>query len=552
MTIGNVARDVFRNGVGLIPAITDKRFGATDPTGVASSQTALVAALAYAKATSKFMFVPNGTYKATANIPYLQDPDVILFGPGVIARGSDTFPIHQTPDTVNKIYVDVVNGNDANDGLTMAVAIKTVARLFAVLPKYGPTLEGTWYGILASGTYPEVTEYPRGMRSRNLFRLQAATSPGASPAVPTVVFNGTGKGNSPAIEFDRDARCEIKDIKFTNYTGPAVSAQNYCLISGRNVHATNCGTSASAPYEIQTFSDIFVSGGLYNDTSATVYAGLIRALFHCRWSIGYYYDDATGNSVADGSLALGPQVTGTGGYGRGIYAAENTRGHVDHASINGFTKGVEITVTSRIHIDDCDFKNYATAIEVDVGCGFFGTGNTFDGSGKPIVLAPFAYDSVRIPGDAKSEYVKSSIVAWTLTGGTSLTSMGVIYAFDGKEFLPGDYIEVEVVGTFTGTAGTKNLSLRYGANLITGASINFAAAASGSFIFRAKVMVGATINTQDSWAVGMYSGAAQSVLNGSDTELITNGSAGNLNLYGQLGTGTDTIAVTRVTYKRAG
>lgn len=126
-------------------------YGTLDKTGVASSQTAIAAAVAAAFAGGFDLFWPAGTYLSTASIPNLHN--VRHWGAGVIKRGANLFPVQPRYDDTNTIYLDAAAADDTLDGLDSANAIKTHNRIPSVLANYGPVIQTQWFIECAAGTY---------------------------------------------------------------------------------------------------------------------------------------------------------------------------------------------------------------------------------------------------------------------------------------------------------------------------------------------------------------------------------------------------------------
>jgi len=124
-------------------------YGTVDKTGATSSQTTVAAAVADAYSNGYDLYWPDGTYLTTASIANFHD--VRHFGPGIVKRGSDTFPVHPKSTDSNTIYFSA-SGSSANDGLSSSEP-KTFQTALDALENYGPVLNGSWTLKGAAGTY---------------------------------------------------------------------------------------------------------------------------------------------------------------------------------------------------------------------------------------------------------------------------------------------------------------------------------------------------------------------------------------------------------------
>jgi hypothetical protein len=533
--------------------VTDPLYGSVDLTGVASSQTAVAAAVAAAYAAGAVLFWPAGTYLTTASIPNFHD--VRHFGTGIVKRGSDLFPIYQKSTTTNFLYLSA-SGNDANDGLTSSQPLDTLGQAFVILSHYGPFLDGDWWIKIANGTYSEQIVFPIGLRSRLPVKIVATSSPGASPAVPTVIFDGTGKGTSTVMSFARNAYITIRNIKFQDWQGPAIRATDYSQLNLENVHFDNCGYTSSYALAVNNWTFLVISGGVYNEPTGTS-DGAIQIINQSWVDIGYTYVEASRNLTADASTTVGPQFYGSNsGNTVGIQFTEGSRGHVHCATLDNFNYGISIS-HSRCHLDASIISNNDIAgVSVGHESQFFdnhATPNTYTGNLANIVTQGSGMDVYRMPLAARMPYVLSTPVTWSLTGTTSTTTLGTVYTLDGVEFNPGDYIEIFVTGFITGTAGTKSLQVRgAGSAQFTGAATTMAASPAGYFEATFRITCDATKNTQYNNSKSLVRLGAIDAANGTTSQLLTNGTSVPVYISGVLGNAADTIAISRVVVTRCG
>jgi hypothetical protein len=365
-------RDKLRESVSM------QDFGAVGD-GVTDDTAAVLAAITYASTSGKRLNLNGATYLVTANIPSLHD--VKYAGPGYIKRGTDMFaPVPGASDT-NTLYISPT-GLSTNDGLTAAMPMSDV-RVFAVLPNYGPILEGQWNIRLAAGTYAGGNTMT-GLRSRNYLAFYGPDV-GGHPNVPTAIVDGTSSAADHGWYFQTNMTLKVQDIKFQNWTTKAYSHGITVLEASKlytvNVHTQNCSYGG---VDVEDRSQLILSGGVHNNA---MYG--IRATYHCTVSIGY-----------NGATAGRPQITGTTAGGSGILLSDYSQGHIDYTDLygcGGSGGAVGLVNMSRVDLNYCVF-GAGTPNYYNVSCSIGSTyidnvSNTFNAATiKSIVLLGFSLD----------------------------------------------------------------------------------------------------------------------------------------------------------------
>ncbi|MGH0265129.1 hypothetical protein NKY45_27285 [Sinorhizobium meliloti] len=164
-------------------------FGATGD-GTTSDQTAAAAAVASAVSSGDNVYWTN-TYVTTASIASLHS--VRHFGPGLIKRGSDLFPVQPKNTDSNTIYFSA-SGSSANDGLSSSEP-RTFQAALDALENYGPVLNGSWTLKGAAGTYTNaaVTLPDVATSGLKVLKVQGpAVSVTAGASVCIIINNITG------------------------------------------------------------------------------------------------------------------------------------------------------------------------------------------------------------------------------------------------------------------------------------------------------------------------------------------------------------------------
>jgi hypothetical protein len=392
-------------------------FGTATGDGVTSDQTAV------ADAAGAELYWPPGTYLTTATIANLHS--VKHRGPGVIKRGSDLFPAEPGADDENTLYVSTAG---TGDGLSSSQPMSEAA-LFAALPNYGPVLNGQWACWFAAGTYNSTGNTVEGLRSLNRIEFYGP-SVGASPAVPTAIFDGSGAGSDACGMYFRDGmNVYIKDVKFQDFdpsgNGCGVAADELSKLYVENVHTTTCANGI----DVETGSRLYVKGGIHAGNE--LYN--IRAYANCVVTIGHGGAGTSGGSyVGDNRPQIGAVVNGGGA---GILVTNDSNGHIDYCDINGVTGsggGVQVVNQSRVHLVSCQFGN-STANYYNVRCDtsstFIETDSSFAAAtAKSVVQFGFSLDA-----DANQKVYYDRLTGYFRFGLTTNLTPGCNWHFQVSE-----------------------------------------------------------------------------------------------------------------------
>lgn len=476
-TIQNKSREI----------VSVKDFGAVGD-GVADDTAEIQAAVTAAIAADSQLYWPAGDYLTTASIPSLHL--VRHSGPGVIVRGASTFYVQPREGQTNTLYVRASGGSSLSDALSNAEGIPSVQAAFNILENYWP-LDGKWVIEVGAGTYtgtaavsrlgpPNSNSTADGMFMRNAITIKGpdvgydATS-NPTPT-PTAIFDAAGAA-AVGIQLERGIKARLMDVKFVNYTGSASSVgaviDNGSWLQAVNVHADNCFEGLGAI----NHSLLDVKGGTLNNCTRG-----IRSLFSSKHEIG--------NQTA-GAAGQGPFITNCT---TGFLAQECSTGHADYCTFTSNGTAIDIQVNARVNSTGSDFKLNTVAIRAGSGSNVFplgvvwntGTANANteniriqDAGSIAAQNSNFWRAIGRQTTTATVTGIATNSVVWTGTLAADLYT-----SVPGPTYL-GKAIRVTAGGSISGTAGTKNVQLRLGGNLLGG--IVFDAANNGSFFFEGIV-----------------------------------------------------------------
>lgn len=174
--------------------------------GVTDSQTALVTAVAAAKAAGADLYWPAGTAVSTANIPDFHN--VRHWGPGAIKRGSNTFKVAEAGGT-NQLYASP-SGLSTNDGLTAAVPFSTVQLAVNAWARYAELTANT-FTINLTGTFSE------GAVADGIKSTEELTINGGNKA--TTIIDGTSSALVFGLNFNNCNSIRIKNLTVRNWPG---------------------------------------------------------------------------------------------------------------------------------------------------------------------------------------------------------------------------------------------------------------------------------------------------------------------------------------------
>jgi hypothetical protein len=149
------------------------------------------------------------------------------------------------------VYLDSVNGNDANDGLTSGTALKTIAGLRSLISKKLEAYKGTVTVHLASGSYDSLV----GVRNVQVLYISngSVTTTGASASQPDQYITLSGSftltGNINAI---RGGRMSIANGSSLSFSG----LNTTCAIAayGGGIIFTYLNNTVSFSFTSCTFS----------------------------------------------------------------------------------------------------------------------------------------------------------------------------------------------------------------------------------------------------------------------------------------------------------
>lgn len=234
--------------------------------GVTDDTTGVQSAVSAAYAAGRPLYWPDGTYLVTGSIANLHS--VRHRGPGVLKRGSNTFPVSPNSSDSNTLYVGT-GGDDANDGITSALPFLTPSAAASAIENYGPFLDGSWTIQIAAGNYPGGILVPRSLRYRTFLKLKGANT--SHPSVPTTEIRFADDPSATYGVFAQDgAFLEIEDIKFSGPFDQHVLAQRNCYLFFDNLHIDGhrSGFSTASAWTTATSYSI---GDWVTDSGTTYY-----------------------------------------------------------------------------------------------------------------------------------------------------------------------------------------------------------------------------------------------------------------------------------------
>jgi len=326
--------------------------------GVYDCTTGITTAVAAAAAGGYALFWPAGTYLTTASIPLLHT--VRHVGPGIIKRGSDLFYPDIRNGLTNRLYVST-SGVAANDGLSSSQPMLTAAGLFSAMSNYGPTLNGTWQGIFAAGTYVTLNA-TFDTPSRNLVTFKGPAA-GGIKAVPTAIFSGTGAGASDfgARAHGPGVQVLWQDIKFTTYNN--ASTNNIALLAdyGADLWTYNVHVASSTGQGIygEDCHIVRMTGGIIDGCRQGILLNACNMV-----TLGYQH-----STNADGEVKNCTQT--------GIEWSRGTNGHCDLMTLSGNAVGLDVFHASRVHAYSNAFTSNTIAIRAKSGGYYLDDTNTY-------------------------------------------------------------------------------------------------------------------------------------------------------------------------------
>jgi hypothetical protein len=454
--------------------------------GTTDDQTALVNAVAEAKAKGKWLYFPDGTYVSSANIPDFHN--VPKMGQGIIKRGTDLFYITPTMYQTNRIYLKPTGGSNTFDGLSAAQPIADIQTAVNILPNYAkPMLGGIWEFSLAAGTFAKRAEVPEGIKCLNPIRFVGADV-GGHPNVPTTIISeGAGK-SAVALLATEGTIIYVQDILFTGFNGSSssagVSVSDYSRVFTVNCHFTNCYYGVTGVHHTYTN----VKGGIFTTCGFLAAGGGtgagVRSLQLNNHEIG---------SQNAGDNTQGPFFRGCN---YGVYAQELSTGHADWCTFEDCADGVIARVMSRVNMDGSLFKRNGRAIRGDGNSHFYISSNVQFATGAdkntvPVVLNSGAqmtsdrifgtqdvsYSTVESAFD--TIYVNQTFNAAANTAFYTEVLNAPFFDYTPSSVVPIKKLHYKIFGTVTGTTDQKKITARLGNNY---ANAQFSATETGAFL----------------------------------------------------------------------
>ena len=401
----------------------------------------------------------------------------------------DTGFVRRIPATT--LYVNPAAGDDDNGGGAVA-PLATVSEAIRRAELNANTTE--WIIQLAAGTYTE--RVTASAYTPHRFKVVIQGPEVASPSIPAVVFTEGNNGvSAAAMKFENpNAHWVIKYVKFRGYNGTTSSAginNAHGFLETVNVHAEECFYGVSS-----IKGNMVVPDGVFTNcgrTSAGTGNGAgIRSLMLNRHSIG---QQGAGTRVGGPIFTLCRY---------GFYAQESSTGHVDWSTFTGNETGVVLRVNSRGNLDGSAFDNNLTDIAqdgsshayisdaVEFGAGVnqsdetvYRTAGSSNTTSRAVAGRDLAYE--------RSERVLAGeYEAVTVTGNTAVNNVAD-YTLSApwwndtrrRSGTAVKRVKIRAVGTLTGAAGTKQITLRLGDKT---ANVTFSATEEGAFTYDATVI----------------------------------------------------------------
>jgi hypothetical protein len=496
--------------------------GSTDDT------TAFQSAITGVLGTGVTLNIPYGTVLTTASITNLHS--VIKTGNGSIKRGTDTFYFTPTDSQTNTIYVSTT-GNDANDGITSAQPVATLARAYVILALYNQVLgHGNWTISLAAGTYSQSNiDFPVILSNKN--RVTVTGPVVAHPGVPTVIFDGASTG-AYGLNFNSRAFATIQYIKFQNYTTYGSVSQDNCDLLYQNVHVA---AVPGGPGIKMQQGRLRVQGGIIQ----TCQTG-INCIGGTTFTIG-------GTSTADSTQILNCTQ-------QAILAQEQSSGHADYLISTGNPVGLDATVHSRFHAQGCVITGSVTAgVRCADGSSWFDNGTSANFSGNTNnQLIYNANGEINRMNTWTVEQLQTADTTFVTHTGTITQDIVKTYS---SAISSGDFnssiksIRFIIAGELTGVAGTKNITVNLAGSPAFGFTIP--AAATGSYVITGLVR-GTGASAQTYRAVCDVSGQTTQVATGSRSISMITGSPIAATILNQQGNAADSITTRSVEIWNAG
>jgi hypothetical protein len=459
-----------------------KEFGAVGD-GVTSDQTAIVSAVAYAKANGMALYWGSGTYVSTDNIPDFHT--VKHFGDGVIKRGEDLFYISPRGTQRNKLYVSTTLSSNTFDGLSLSHPVARLSVACDYLTNYGPVLRGYWEIVMSAGTHSYRAEIKPGLLSENPIEITGADV-GGHPNVPTTIISeGIGVA-AMGLKISGGTKIKVKNIKFVGFNGSSssagINASNGSEVTTDNVHCDQCFYGISGQN-----SNIVIPNGIFEncgrDNLGNGTGAAIRSLQLNRHSIGIQNAGSRANTA----------IFRNNRYG--VWAQESSTGHVDWCTFEDNEYGFVGRVNARGNLDGCSFKRNQIAVKLDGNSHVYvssnvelGTGadaNTYNivcASGSQVTSSNIidGVDTSKAITDNTFEltYKNQTINTTSNTVFHTVTLKAPLWKNSPSSVALGKKIYFRIFGNLSGTNANKRIYVRLGSALL---GVTFGATDTGSF-----------------------------------------------------------------------
>ena len=391
-------------------------------------------------------------------------------------------------------YVNPVTGSDAAVGAAVT-PLRTVGEAVKRAEESAQKRATAVTVNLVAGTYAERVRFS-DFTPHNLNVTVKGPGVGGHPNVPTAIFTeGADVSANAFFNRNRNLTLTLQDLKFVGYRGTTSSSglTNYTgTVFTINCHATQCYYGLSS----QT-GNLDVKGGILNDcgrlSGGTGTGAGVRSLQLNRHAIG------TQNA---GVLTLGPVFTNCQ---TGVFAQESSTGHVDWSTFEDCVNGVIVRVNARANCDGSSFKRSTVDITADSNGHVFVSDNVTFGTGADAstnrvivrtgsggaLTTSRLLNAVEVAYGRSDAAVDGVYTAQTVTGTLVETDLysKVVKAPFWNNGLAGSIapsrLKIRAIGTLTGTAGTKAITMRLGGSLV---AATFTATEVGTFLADALVL----------------------------------------------------------------
>lgn len=351
--------------------------------------------------------------------------------------------------TIN-LYV-ATTGSDLNSGLDALNPFATVQKAFDFIDAFAYRGAMTTFIVnIAAGLY---TEFNATLTTPTNNRVVIqGVNVGASPAVPTTVFDGAGGGDyDHGIRISGvGVRAEVKNIKFQNFTSNdtriGLSCESESDVYAVNIHATNCDWAG-----LQAFNTLRVrfSGGIFDGCRSGVILNSTQA------TLGYNNDEMLFKNCTE----------------NGVYFSRGSQGHIDYCRFEDNAIGILIAENSRVHTVQNEFLRNSYAIRTQTGGVYADNANVFFASPNENTRH---YDYKALSGETDE---LSSATSWIRiasdrtthsVSGTTPTTISTPYTIPAYRLLgPDKQCRVNVFGVLTQATNGSNFTINFGGMVLT-------------------------------------------------------------------------------------